>query len=222
MQAVSPGTIETYLKIAGIALSGAYTTWKGYRKVVVPAIAASRTHRALLTEVSETVRVISKELHPNSGGSMRDSLTRVELRLEVMDETIAMQGAFQRSMASTARNGLFHACPEGEYLWVNDTWCSAVGITAAEAKGWGWINAVLSADRERVRSEWVMSVADKRIFRAEYRVQHIHTSAISVVRTEAFPVFVGEDVVGYVGSSTITPTSATVPDGFTLSQRSML
>ncbi len=64
---------------------------------------------------------------------------------------------FQR-LAAHAPVGLFLSDASGEVIYVNTRWCGMAGISAEDAMGDGWIEALHPGDRERVVAGWRRAV----------------------------------------------------------------
>ena len=75
-------------------------------------------------------------------------------------------------LARNAPVGIFQADPSGSCLYVNPKWCEIAGITAEEASGEGWAQALHPDDCARVGAEWYACARERRPFRCEYRFQH--------------------------------------------------
>ena len=54
--------------------------------------------------------------------------------------------------------GLFYTDSKGALNYVNPRWCELSGLSAEQAMGVGWLQALDSRDRERVRREWLQAV----------------------------------------------------------------
>ena len=105
-----------------------------------------------------------------------------------------------RTLASHAPVGIFQTGPNGDNVFVNDSWCAMAGFTPDKAHGDGWTNAVHPDDRERVVSHWqaavqagVSSSAEFRFLRPDGRVTWIKGNAVPL-RDES------GRLVGYIGT----------------------
>ncbi len=74
-----------------------------------------------------------------------------------------------RTLASHAPVGIFLSDAKGDSVFLNEAWCRIAGMTAEEARGGGWANAIHPEDRERVMREWEEAVRTGRPSSAEYR-----------------------------------------------------
>ncbi|HEY9666130.1 MAG TPA: GAF domain-containing protein [Coleofasciculaceae cyanobacterium] len=106
------------------------------------------------------------------------------------------------TLAALSPIGIFHADSAGDTLSVSDRWCEIAGITAAEARGKGWVQALHPHDRERVVAEWNRAVQENLPFQSEYRFQH-PDGKVSWVAAEARAEKNKTGAVrGYVGTIT--------------------
>ncbi|HHJ13771.1 MAG TPA: PAS domain S-box protein [Gammaproteobacteria bacterium] len=78
-----------------------------------------------------------------------------------------------RQLAELSPVGIFRTDAEGACLYVNQTWCGMAGMTADQALGEGWVDALHPEDRERVLQEWCGAArADRVPFRISCRFRH--------------------------------------------------
>lgn len=106
------------------------------------------------------------------------------------------------TLTSAAPVGIYRTSLEGNCLYVNERWCHIAGLTATEAAGTGWIQALHPDDRTMIAQEWERFIQAQGTFRLEYRFQRPDGSI-----TWVFGQAVAErddkgDVKGYVGTIT--------------------
>jgi PAS domain S-box-containing protein len=58
-----------------------------------------------------------------------------------------------RTVASHAPVGIFTSEPNGDNIFVNESWCAMAGMTPEQARGNGWSQALHPEDRQRVVSD---------------------------------------------------------------------
>lgn len=68
--------------------------------------------------------------------------------------------------------GMFRTNDRGLHVFVDQRWCELAGLTASQAIGEGWLQAVRIDDRERVLQQWGAAVVSKAAFECEYRMAH--------------------------------------------------
>jgi PAS domain S-box-containing protein len=98
--------------------------------------------------------------------------------------------------------GIFEADARGRYTFVNAAWCEMTGLTAAQALGQGWAEAIHPEDRPRVLGEWHRAVHAGERFHDEFRLgapEDEATWADAIAEPIRSPA---GDVVGFVGSLT--------------------
>lgn len=73
------------------------------------------------------------------------------------------------SLALLSPVGIFRTDPDGQCVWVNQTWKAVSGMTLYQSLGKGWESAVHPGDREQLQQEWADAVRENRMFRLDYR-----------------------------------------------------
>jgi two-component system sensor histidine kinase UhpB len=74
------------------------------------------------------------------------------------------------TLAKVSTVGIFLASADGFYLYVNERWSDITGLGYEEAFGEGFLTAVHSHDKKRIRTEWHRCVREQSSFQAEYRI----------------------------------------------------
>lgn len=110
---------------------------------------------------------IYAEVKPNGGGSIKDSISRLEMA------TLTSQYRY-RILAEEMRVCSFETDKDGQFTWVSKDWQVLTGLTTEEAQGNGWINSICQSDRQRVFLEWEDALDQKRDFVVEFSVNQIH------------------------------------------------
>ncbi|MGN6807031.1 MAG: response regulator [Trinickia sp.] len=138
--------------------------------------------------------------------SARELLARVNANLEMArlrreaTRDLRESEARFRNMANHAPVMMWISTPEAEFDYLNQPWCEFTGQTLDEAIGAGAWAALHDEDRESARQAFLDAHAERRPFRAEYRVR---TAAGDYrwVLGAAVPRF-GDDgkFLGYIGS----------------------
>lgn len=89
----------------------------------------------------------------------------------------ASEERFQK-LARHAPVGIFETDANGRCEFVNETWLRLAGMTAEQAEGLGWIQALHPSDRERIACEWDDAVQRRKPFQSEYRFQRPDGSVV--------------------------------------------
>ncbi|HEY9623010.1 MAG TPA: PAS domain S-box protein [Crinalium sp.] len=76
-----------------------------------------------------------------------------------------------RVLVTHAPVGIFQTDAEGQCLYVNPRWLEMTGLSAADAMGTGWQQALHSDDRKAILTEWIQATQEGRPFGLEYRFQ---------------------------------------------------
>lgn len=108
--------------------------------------------------------VMSKELAPNGGGSVKDKVNTIAEKMLFHEQA-------RRLLVDMTTDIAYYECgPEGDCVYVNREWCLITGLTPNEAEGSGWVGGVHPDDRERVVEQWSIAVESGAEFSADYRM----------------------------------------------------
>jgi PAS domain S-box-containing protein len=127
-----------------------------------------------------------------------EDVTAARLAREALEES---EKRF-RTLAEFVPIGIYLTGCDGECRFVNPRWCELTGLSAAEARGDGWVQALHPDDRARVQQEWTAAVRSGGEFRSEYRFRRPDGMVRWVVGGAAPLHEAGGLIVGYVGSVT--------------------
>jgi two-component system response regulator len=129
-------------------------------------------------------------------------LARESLEHKRAVETLRESEDRYQTLARISPVGIFRTDAEGRTTYVNPRWCQIAGLDAAQAAGFGWLEAVHPDDRERVRRGWENAAGDRRTSYSDYRFLRADGS-VSWVMGQAIPEIDPEGrVVGFVGTIT--------------------
>ncbi|HTN43381.1 MAG TPA: PAS domain S-box protein [Nitrospiria bacterium] len=106
------------------------------------------------------------------------------------------------TLAEVSPVGIFETDAPGDCLYVNSRWCEIAGLTAAQARGAGWVQAIHPDDRALVTEAWYRSAREQTQFRLEYRFLRPDGSATWVLGQAMAKRTEGGQVVGYIGTVT--------------------
>lgn len=110
-----------------------------------------------------SVAQISKEFKPNSGETTRDSLNRIEMRVDLF-------GEIQQALMLETGEMIARSDAAGNVVWVNRTLARKTRRLPGELLGNGWFNIIHSEDRELVRQSWRQAVKEKRDLETVVRI----------------------------------------------------
>lgn len=171
---LSDAVAHTFANIAAIT-GGIVGVVVLFRKVIIP---ATRRFKATL-ERFDKIDDVLKELKPNGGTSLRDSINRIEdemhsqtERLRSHDRKLDRLTQTQWALTQNARCGIFETDRSGAFIRVNQTFARIVGHAQDECRGHNWYNFVASEDRERVMTEWNDAVEWHRDVEISFNMQH--------------------------------------------------
>ncbi|RJG05731.1 EAL domain-containing protein [Noviherbaspirillum cavernae] len=77
-----------------------------------------------------------------------------------------------RSLVIATTQTVWIAEPDGNIVVDSPSWRAFTGQSYDEGMGFGWLNAVHPADRERINHLWSVATSESNIYQTEYRVRH--------------------------------------------------
>lgn len=121
-------------------------------------------------------------------------------RKRVKDELEESQHLFQ-TLALLSPVGIFKTDPTGATTYVNKKWTDMSGLSASQAMGDGWLQAVHPDDRDRLTGQWRKDIGLGRDSIEEYRFLKSDGSIVWVLGN-AVPEMLNGKLCGYVGTIT--------------------
>jgi PAS domain S-box-containing protein len=100
-----------------------------------------------------------------------NSISRHASAAEQAEQALRESEQRFKTLTSRAPVGIFQTDEKGNCLFVNQRWCEMAGMSAAQARGQGWANALHPDDRQRVYREWYDAAKRGTEFANEYRFQ---------------------------------------------------
>jgi len=116
------------------------------------------------------VTEIKKELTPNGGTSLKDTVNKIAVAVD----TLALQGTRmelrQQNILNSVAVPIFETDKNGECVFANKAYLDLIGRSMDEIKGPSWINMIHPEDRTKVQDEWDRAIEQKRNFELTYRI----------------------------------------------------
>jgi PAS domain S-box-containing protein len=175
--------ISTSLGIFVAFCGGLFFIWQ---KVFFPLFSKGDEWASYLRTLFQSVETISKELQPNHGTSIKDSVNRIDSKLSIIEAEI--------SISNDNRNSpLFKCNKKGFNLSVNRSYCRLIGCSKDELLGFGWkrFTAKQGAD-------WQQSLEEGREVNFDIIMENVDGESLPL-ETHCFPILdsTGE-VVHYI------------------------
>jgi PAS domain S-box-containing protein len=104
-------------------------------------------------------------------------------------EELRMSEERYRSLTSILSSVVWTTDAEGEFVVPQPEWEAFTGQTWEEHKGWGWLDAIHSDDRERVKSKWETALKSRSTFESEGRVWYAPGGEYHYYSARAIPLF---------------------------------
>jgi PAS domain-containing protein len=175
-----------------------------YKQVAVPmydktlkpmALAISNIYNApkRINSLDAKLDIIISELRPNGGGSMRDSINR-------MEDSMAVSTAQRYILLNAMPHGAWTFDCAGNCTWINDPLKKTLGVTMDDMGGSNWTNYLCQDTRDAVVREWKDAVQARRKFDTNFKFCNPQTMTEHLVHSVSTPIlnFKGE-VVGWTG-----------------------
>ncbi|MAE65862.1 MAG: hypothetical protein CMJ18_16450 [Phycisphaeraceae bacterium] len=115
-----------------------------------------------------------RESNSTSDGTietLRARIEELERTVEEKAQTLVQSEQRFRHLAEVAPVGILESDAEGHCRFVNDRWCAFTGMSAEDARGGRWADALHPEDRQRVVAEWYACARSRREFSSDYRFQ---------------------------------------------------
>src|SRR5215470_6792962 len=114
-----------------------------------------------LTEQKQTANQLEKQAAERTEGlaAANEKLTKSEAALHKALDEIKKSEAKLRQVIDTIPTTAWTARPDGYCDFLNQVWLEYAGMTAEQAQGWGWAEAIHPDDREQLVEVWQSSLA---------------------------------------------------------------
>lgn len=157
-------TLGAIAKMVGYVSVIGGGVWALWRKVLKPMTEIIRSrYQALeaIPQIQASLKLITEQLVPNGGSSLRDSIDRLESNSVVM-------GQIHGVLLTTNNVALVRMDSDGHVIEVSDPLCWLLGRSREELLGNNWISAINDEDREEVETEWNSAMEADRNFESRF------------------------------------------------------
>ena len=199
----------------GVGVLAAIRAWSGKAAKRAPGVARNAVAKGLrwaskcpATEALEVVTLLRAEIgeilaqvRTNGGSSIKDAIVRMEKRVGVLAEEVRYLRVGHDLQTEATNYPQFRADEKGHTVWVNRAMKLAAGLTDDDqVMGTAWLNHVHKDDRDKVRDNWFLAVAEKREYADEYRIVVPPANRIFYIVALAKPIRVDGVVAGWSGT----------------------
>jgi PAS domain S-box-containing protein len=117
--------------------------------------------------------VIEKDGEQLMWSSVEDisDLKRVQQERQHVEQVLKQSEQRYRSLVTAASQIVWMTTPDGKVKGEMSGWRNYTGQSAAEAAGWGWLDAIHPDDRDHTAEVWGAAVANCGLYEVEYRVR---------------------------------------------------
>lgn len=156
--------------------------WAIWLKIIKPALKRKRElihnreqNAEQMQDALNKLDRVLKEVLPNGGSSLRDSLNRVEKNIDKIESNISNLNEKVDSLEDTHRISLnlqqiafWISGKQGEITYASQAMCKLVKRVESEMLGNGWISCISHEDTKRISEAWESSVQEGRTFDEVY------------------------------------------------------
>ena len=107
-----------------------------------------------------------------------------------------------RRLSDLSPVGIFRTDAKGNCIYVNERWQVFSGLTAEQARGQGWIEALHPDDREKIFEQWYRSAETDDLFQAEYRFLKPDGQIVWLYGQSSAERDADNNITGYIGALT--------------------
>jgi len=155
--------------ISIITIIGSF--WGGYEKIIKPALKRRKElleHREqnaiIMQEAVGKLDRVLKEVLPNSGSSLRDSINRMENNISNLNNKVDNLEETHRIALNMQQIAFWISGKLGEVTYASPAMCKLVRRVESEMLGNGWISCISHEDTRRISEAWEDSVNENRTF----------------------------------------------------------
>lgn len=146
-----------------------------------------------IEEMTEKILEISKELKPNGGGSIKDQVKQIANDVRII--RIERDATFH-----LAKEPMFKTDEKGYYVSCNSAFCSLMGVPEQEILGLGWLNFIVTEDKERVWEEWENIIESGKEISTYYTIKKPQTMDLIPVKCRAVINRDSSNIVSIIGT----------------------
>jgi len=148
----------------------------------------------MMPSIMSTLDDIKKEVMPNGGSSLRDSIDRIE-SLQSKHDLI---NAAQLSASDLA---YWESDSKGRFVVVSQAFCRLLTVSESEITGSNWATMLHKEDKANVLREWADCIKFERSFSMEFRFVRPNKSVVKV-EAKAYPLINKGQMIGLWGRVT--------------------
>lgn len=112
--------------------------------------------------------LVLKEVLPNGGKSLRDTLNRVENNIYILNEKIDSLEETHRISLNLQQIAYWVCGKQGEVVYTSPSMCKLIKRLESEMLGHGWLSCISPNDSKRIAEAWELSIEEGRTFDETY------------------------------------------------------
>lgn len=142
---------------------------------------------------------IEEQVHTNGGGSMKDSLVRIENDITEMKGQVKENASKNDARDMCSERWLFRLGKDGSCTFINDAFLKYFGYPESSVLGWEFENIVHDDDVLEMRNKWNMAIERKSKFYDEQRIMDIDGKVHDCV-VKGYPICRDKELVEFYGT----------------------
>lgn len=116
-----------------------------------------------LVEMDSSIKFLMAELSPNGGSSVRDAISRIEIRL-------ALTSGRVKAQMNDSSIPVFETDKDGKCTYANRAFLLRVQRGFSEIEGTGWVNVIHHSNKIEVMREWNKARKGSRNFEMDIKM----------------------------------------------------
>lgn len=148
------------------------------------------------------IDTILKEVHPNGGSSLRDSVDAIKIDVSTVKFRQSRLSARVLAVMEENSTPMWEADTNGNWTWANAAYLHVVDRSLAEIIGYGWVNSIHWDDRDRVQIQWMKAIAEHRNFEEQYRIV-TPTGTVKPISCVAKPFLPDGEIAAWIAHSSV-------------------
>lgn len=134
-----------------------------YKFIIMKVFSRLKDSARARKELAEKIDKIYYEMTPNCGGSIKDSMRRLEVKFNEMDGKIDLLQGIQNALEEDSEVGVFKCDQDGKNFYVNRTYSQWLGVSKGDLIGYGWRNYLDSfSERDSYDEDWKQAFKEGR------------------------------------------------------------
>jgi PAS domain S-box-containing protein len=192
-------TLEFSLVAGGVLLAIKWLSDNKWTYPIIRKILGKLQNLLPGTRNEKTLKKILAELIPNGGGSLKDTVGRIEYRLIENHKMVQILLKMQRLHEENEGIATFLTDSKGRCIYANQNYLRLAGLTMEEVIRTGWKNCIPQEEREEVFKNWKASIEEGVDFHMHFSYINYTNGEEVPIRCDAYLIRDDKEIIGWVG-----------------------